>query len=297
MPNAVPVACSSPRCPNFVVPGGRGRCAAHARRERPSNAERGYGGDWSERSLEQRRREPRCAACGATSDLVADHVVNGDRRLLQTLCRACNTAKRNRERAPLTAGWPVWHGREIVALMGVPGSGKSTFAASFPLVVTTDDLRSVHAAGAWSDARMNGVYGRAFARIVDALRANRSVVFDSMLANPATRQRLLTIARAMHARATLIVFDTPIATCIARQAGRVAPVPEVEVRERHAALTMQFASLGGEGWTAIEWRREASADGQAAGAHDGGAGVRAGHRSSLQYPKPPTRTLSMRARP
>jgi hypothetical protein len=82
MPNAAHVACSSPGCPGFALPGGRGRCPAHAR----STSQRGYGAAWQAQSRAQRLADPRCAVCGTTADLTADHVVSGD-------------PKRNRERS------------------------------------------------------------------------------------------------------------------------------------------------------------------------------------------------------
>ena len=70
----------------------RGYCEQH----RKSEAERGYGREW--RSTRAARTGRVCAQCGATRDLVLDHVSNGDASVVQTLCRSCNTAKRNRER-------------------------------------------------------------------------------------------------------------------------------------------------------------------------------------------------------
>ena len=94
MPGAVPVACLVARCPGYAVPGGRGRCAEHRR----TNAERGYPRwTWEAASRAQRQREPVCARCGRTDDLTTDHVVGRDPSWLQTLCRSCNTAKRNKE--------------------------------------------------------------------------------------------------------------------------------------------------------------------------------------------------------
>lgn len=59
---------------------------------------------WQRLRAWQVRRSPICATCGATSRLTADHVVpvadGGDRwgpANLQTLCVACNSAKRDRQ--------------------------------------------------------------------------------------------------------------------------------------------------------------------------------------------------------
>jgi 5-methylcytosine-specific restriction endonuclease McrA len=94
MPTSPAAACLEPRCPGRAVPGGRGRCERHY----PTRPQ--YAGAWPAQSRAQRRAFPYCQRCGATVDLVADHVVNGDPSRLATLCRPCNTAKRNRERGP-----------------------------------------------------------------------------------------------------------------------------------------------------------------------------------------------------
>ena len=88
-------ACAVPRCAGFAVPNGRGRCEAHRR----TNAELGKPRHiWEAQSKAQRLAVPYCQTCGSTVDLCADHIVNHDRSRLQTLCRACNTRKRNLER-------------------------------------------------------------------------------------------------------------------------------------------------------------------------------------------------------
>ena len=90
MPMAPLAACLTPRCPGFAV--ARGYCAMHRR----SEADRHYGAEW--RKTRKARTGSACVLCGATRDLVLDHVVNGDPSRVQTLCRSCNSAKRNRER-------------------------------------------------------------------------------------------------------------------------------------------------------------------------------------------------------
>ena len=90
MPTAPLAACLSPRCPGRAVH--RGYCEQH----RQSEEQRGYGREW--RATRGQRKGTACAACGSTLDLVLDHLVNGDPSRVQTLCRSCNTMKRNRER-------------------------------------------------------------------------------------------------------------------------------------------------------------------------------------------------------
>ena len=71
-------------------------CGQHKPRAkpRPYRYRPQYSGTWQRQSREQRARVPWCQACGATADLVADHIVPGDASAgLQTLCRPCNSRR------------------------------------------------------------------------------------------------------------------------------------------------------------------------------------------------------------
>jgi 5-methylcytosine-specific restriction protein A len=84
-----------------------GRCLSCRRakeraRARGTRTSRGYTNDWLRLSATAIRLHPYCARCGRTNDLTADHIVRkaaGGRNELsnvQVLCRACNSAKRDR---------------------------------------------------------------------------------------------------------------------------------------------------------------------------------------------------------
>lgn len=146
----------------------------------------------------------------------------------------------------------VWPGRELIVLMGAPGSGKSTYAQRYPEWVTTDSLRTLKASGQEvTDAVVSAVYKRAFDRIVLALKANRRVVLDTPATNQAVRRRALSVAGAFHAAARLVVFTTDVEVCVRRQQERTDPVPEEIVRQIHAAITAQRSVVQREGWTSV----------------------------------------------
>jgi 5-methylcytosine-specific restriction protein A len=116
--------CLEPRCRALVPSNQGGRCDAHRKAKqqqadkwRGSAQERGYDSEWATFSANWRRQHPvcgmradhqlhfdhsRCAREGRLNgkDLVTDHIVplsdggeKFDESNLQTLCRACNTAK------------------------------------------------------------------------------------------------------------------------------------------------------------------------------------------------------------
>ena len=64
---------------------------------RPEN----YRNGWRRTSAAQRLASPLCAWCDSTSDLCADHLVPGRPELgIRTLCRRCNTRRRNGATGP-----------------------------------------------------------------------------------------------------------------------------------------------------------------------------------------------------
>lgn len=258
--------CAQPGCPRLVE---RGRCGVHAhKRESRDHAgvapsRRGYDRTYQRQRAAQIAAVPWCQCrdcpdhhgqeCGARSNLTADHVVPLSRGghphgRLRTMCKSCA----NRQGGRLAAGWVTWQGRELIALMGAPGSGKTTWARSTGLpIVSTDTLRAAHVRGSFSTSMAGDVYARAADAIARALKANKRVVFDSVLANPKVRANLLGMARALHATATLVVFDTDLDVCIERQAGRKEPAPDAVVQDIHASLVAQHLLLDDEGWTRV----------------------------------------------
>lgn len=100
MPNAVPVACAFPRCPNTAAPDGRGRCDVH----RQTTGQRGYGRSHQLARDGLRATLPApCGYCGVVirpwEAWVAAHVVDGDP----------------------SAGWVVSHGPCNERAKGRPG--------------------------------------------------------------------------------------------------------------------------------------------------------------------------------
>jgi predicted kinase len=134
----------------------------------------------------------------------------------------------------------------LIATMGAPGAGKSTWAQAHHdgHVISTDAIR--HGA----DYRM--VYRMAMAEVEHRLRVGQEVVFDATLASPITRSHLLDIAERQGATTTLVVFDTPLDLCVARQAERDIPVDEERVRTSWQTVQDQLEDIRLERWHEIE---------------------------------------------
>lgn len=132
-PNAPARPCVYPGCPDYAVPGGRGRCQTHAQQAvraadqaRGKTADRGYDATWRKLSALKLKRNPRCEIRTHCKGLIpddaaveVDHIIpireRPDLRLswsnLQSACKACHSAKTARE----SSGWgePALHARAV----------------------------------------------------------------------------------------------------------------------------------------------------------------------------------------
>ena len=111
----------------------------------------------------------------------------------------------------------------LVVLVGISGSGKSTFAARHfrpTEVISSDFCRALvsddendQAVTADAFDVLNFIAGK-------RLDAGRLTVIDATSVQPAARQSLIALARAHHVLAVAIVLDVPERTCAERNATR-----------------------------------------------------------------------------
>ena len=113
---------------------------------------------------------------------------------------------------------------DLVVLIGVPGSGKSSFVqqryAATHVHVSKDLMKSARD----KNERQHKLVG-------EALAQGRSVVVDNTNVTRADRAPLVQIARRHGARAIAFFFDAPAKECVARNAVRLgrARVPAVAI--------------------------------------------------------------------
>lgn len=138
----------------------------------------------------------------------------------------------------------------LTFLMGAPGSGKSTWAASADAVVLTSDvLRD----GLYGAVSVGAFYNRMLADALRTLMERRDVVIDTPGDKPWSRERFMTAATSVGASTRLVVFKSSVDVCIERQRGRSAPVPDHVVRRIHAEIERQAPTVSREGWDAVEY--------------------------------------------
>lgn len=129
----------------------------------------------------------------------------------------------------------------LIVMVGPPGSGKSTYAATQALpVVTADAIRTEGA---------DAVHVMAMVRreVLRRLRDGESVIVDACNLRPEDRAPWLRLALLFGARPEAWVMQTPPQECARRNAARECPASNLGAslaRQRHLGL-------GGEGWAQI----------------------------------------------
>jgi protein phosphatase len=140
----------------------------------------------------------------------------------------------------------------LVVLVGVSGSGKSTFAGRHfrpTEVISSDFCRGLvsddeNDQGATADAFdvLNFIAGK-------RLAAGRLTVIDATSVQPGARQSLVALARRHHVLAVALVLELPERTCAARNVARPDRTFGAHVlRQQHAQLRRGLRGLRREGF-------------------------------------------------
>jgi protein phosphatase len=140
----------------------------------------------------------------------------------------------------------------LVVLVGISGSGKSTFARAHfrPTEVLSSDFcrglvsddENDQAATADAFDVLNFIAGK-------RLAAGRLTVIDATSVQPAARQSLIALARQHHVLAVAIVLDLPEGTCAARNASRPdRPFGRRVLHQQHDQLRRGLRGLRREGF-------------------------------------------------
>ncbi len=139
---------------------------------------------------------------------------------------------------------------QAIVLIGIPGSGKSTYIAKhlLPLlthpqqIVCPDDIREELTGSASNQSMNTEVWEEAYYRSAKILANYGLVVFDSTNAKRTDRVRLLQhLSDAMGTAGHIqgIYLDTPIDECQKRNARRERKVPTWAIERMHYELLSQ----------------------------------------------------------
>ncbi|MFJ3728524.1 AAA family ATPase [Streptomyces sp. NPDC090045] len=140
----------------------------------------------------------------------------------------------------------------LVCLIGAAGSGKSTWARTWPdtQVLELDKFRALVSDDAGCQ-EATGDAVLALQAVLEARLARRKMtVIDATNCEQAVRANLIETARRHGVPTVALVVPTPASVCVERQEGRPANrrVPEQAVLAQHAAMVDAWPGLPGEGF-------------------------------------------------
>ena len=134
----------------------------------------------------------------------------------------------------------------IVLLVGLPGSGKSTWVARQGAVaLSSDTLREWLA----DDPTDQTIHARVFATMRYLLRQRLAIgrpvtYIDATHLTPVERSPYVRIAQWYGCELEAVFFDVPVEVCIARNRTRGRVVPEEIIRGMAEKMVMPMASEG-----------------------------------------------------
>lgn len=138
----------------------------------------------------------------------------------------------------------------LILLVGLPGSGKSTYAVAQSLpVLSSDETRRLLLDDATDQSENRKIFRMLRALLRQRLALRRPVTcIDATNLTPYERRPYVVTAQLYGARAEAVFFDVPLEVCLARNAERERNVP-VDVLERMAQRLVPPRSE--EGFAAI----------------------------------------------
>jgi predicted kinase len=130
-------------------------------------------------------------------------------------------------------------------LVGLPGSGKSTWTAGKPGVLSSDGVRQLLA----DDPADQTIHARVFAVVRSLLKQrlglNRPVTYiDATNLTPKERAPYIAIAKRYDATIEAVFFDIPIAECQRRNRLRQRVVPDEAIATMARKLVAPMVTEG-----------------------------------------------------
>ena len=131
-------------------------------------------------------------------------------------------------------------------LVGLPGSGKSTWAESQGItVLSSDGIRELLV----DDVTNQQIHGEVFGTMRYLLRRRLALgavatIIDATNLVPAHRKPWIALARSFGAAAEAVYFDTPLEECLRRNGARRRVVPEEAIARMESKFRPPTAAEG-----------------------------------------------------
>lgn len=120
---------------------------------------------------------------------------------------------------------------EVIVLVGIPSSGKSSWVKLFIeghdgyVIIHPDSIREELTGDVQNQSRNAEVFKLAFQRMDEALKSGKSVIFDSCAQSRERRKAIIQIGKKYDAEIHAIVFKIPLEVAKERNAKRERVVP------------------------------------------------------------------------
>lgn len=132
----------------------------------------------------------------------------------------------------------------LYVMIGPAGSGKTTYAKTIRAVhISPDNIREEMFGDAAIQDRPELVFHEAYERMLDALCAGKSVVFDATNTTTLARSNILRRVDAIQCRKIAVLMNTPLEEALRRNANRARKVPEGVIRRQYEKLEQSKSTI------------------------------------------------------